>query len=109
MRKLLVTTALVLASGTALADAVATQPIAAASTALATQAGETGHMARLYQRYCDKLREGPEAYALFVKRMYPITGYWFTEFAPTSPYDTVRYSCREGGGALALSAPRAGG
>ena len=101
MRKLLVTAALVLASGTAFADAVTTQPIAAASTVLATQAGEAGHMARLYQRYCDKLREGPETYAAFVKRMNTITGYTFTEFQPSSQFDTVRYQCREGSAALA--------
>lgn len=101
MRKLLVTAALVLASGTAFADAVTTQPVAAASTALALQAGESGHTARLYQRYCDKLREGPEAYAAFVKRMNTVTGYTFTEFQPSSQYDTVRYQCREASGALA--------
>lgn len=101
MRKLLVTAALALASGTALADAVTTQPVAAASTVLATQGTESGHMARLYQRYCDKLREGPEAYAAFVKRMNTITGYTFTEFQPSSPFDSVRYQCREASGALA--------
>jgi hypothetical protein len=101
MRKLLVTAALVLASGTALADAVTTQPISAATTVFVTTPAETGHMARLYQRYCDKLREGPEAYAAFVKRMNTITGYTFTEFQPSSPFDTVRYQCREASGALA--------
>jgi hypothetical protein len=101
MRKLLVTTALVLASGSALADAVATQPISAATTVFVTSPAETGHMARLYQRYCDKLREGPEAYAAFVKRMNTITGYTFTEFQPSSQFDTVRYQCREASGVVA--------
>ena len=98
MRNLLVTTAVVLASGAAFADPVATQPVSAASTVLAAQAAETGHMARLYQRYCDKLREGPEAYAAFVKRMNTITGYTFTEFQPAGQFDSVRYQCREASG-----------
>jgi hypothetical protein len=92
MRKCLVPIAFALASTGALADPL--QPVTSASTALAARTAESGHMARLYQRYCDKLKEGPEAYALFVKRMYTVTGFTFTEFAPTSQYDTVRYPCR---------------
>ena len=92
MRKCLVPIAFALASTGALADTL--QPVTAASTALAASTAESGHIARLYQRYCEKLKEGPEAYALFVKRMYTITGYTFTEFAPTSQNDAVRYQCR---------------
>ena len=37
----------------------------------------------------------------FVKRMNTITGYTFTEFQPSSPFDTVRYQCREASGVIA--------
>lgn len=95
-----------IASPLALADA--TQPVQAATFALATRAVDQGFHARMYQRYCDKLREGPEAYAAFVKRMATVTGYTFTEFAPADANDTVRYACREAAGALASREQRGG-
>ncbi|APV49257.1 hypothetical protein BWI17_05915 [Betaproteobacteria bacterium GR16-43] len=99
MRTALASLAL-LAATASMADTL--QPLQAASSAAAANAAQaTGHQARLYQRYCDKLREGPEAYAAFVRRMNVVTGYTYTEFAPTSATDPVRYQCREGTGALA--------
>ena len=58
------------------------QPVQAVSAALATRAEAPGFHEKMYQRYCAKLKEGPEAYSAFVKRMATVTGYTFTEFAP---------------------------
>ena len=89
-----------LAAATAMADSP--QPLqAVAPAATAGSQPASGHQERLYQRYCDKLREGPEAYAAFVRRMNVVTGFTYTEFAPTSATDPVRYQCREANGALA--------
>jgi hypothetical protein len=89
-----------------LADA--TQPVQALSSGLAAQVTAPGFHGRLYQRYCDKLREGPEAYAAFVKRMATVTGYTFTEFAPQQATDPVRHQCREANGAWASREQRGG-
>jgi hypothetical protein len=94
------------ASPIALADA--TQPVQAVAASLATGVATPGFHARLYQRYCDKLREGPEAYAAFVKRMASVTGYTFTEFAPQQATDPVRHQCRDASGALASREQRGG-
>lgn len=67
----------------------------AQSAATVTQASEPGFHAQLYQRYCDKLREGPEAYVAFVKRLKSVHGYTFEEFAPREPTDEVRAVCRD--------------
>ena len=65
MRTALATPALALAStGVAGRHAATVQ----AASPRRRAAADPGHQARLYQRYCDKLREGPEAYAAFVKR-----------------------------------------
>ena len=50
--------------------------------------------ARLYDRYCEKLREGPAAYVLFVKRLQPVHGLTFTDFAPANPGDPVKADCK---------------
>jgi hypothetical protein len=89
-----------------LADA--TQPIQAVTASLATGMATPSFHGRMYQRYCDKLREGPEAYAAFVKRMATVTGYTFTEFAPQQASDPVRHQCREANGALAAREQRGG-
>ena len=54
---------------------------------------EAGFHARLYERYCDKLRESPQAYVRFVKRLQPIYGYTFEDFAPARPGAEVRADC----------------
>ena len=100
MKTALATLALALASTASMADTL--QPLQAASSAAAANLQQaSGHQERLYQRYCDKLREGPEAYAAFVRRMNVVTGYTYTEFAPSQASDPVRYQCREAPGALA--------
>jgi hypothetical protein len=55
-----------------------------------------GFHARLYERYCAKLRESPEAYVRFVKRMQPLHGYTFEDFAPARAGDEVRANCGVG-------------
>ncbi len=83
----------------ALADTL--QPVQAATTAsLAAGAQPRGFHENMYRRYCDKLKEGPEAYAAFVKRMSIVTGYTFTDFAPREASDVVRHRCRGADGAL---------
>jgi hypothetical protein len=76
----------------AIAAAILALPLAAA--AADTLAPEKGFHERLYERYCDKLRESPEAYVQFVKRMKPIHGYDYREFAPAQPSDPVRADCK---------------
>lgn len=99
--------ALVLAvSPAALADT--SQPVQAVTAALATGVAAPGFHDRMYQRYCDKLREGPEAYAAFVKRMATVTGYTFTDFAPREATDPVRLQCRDATGAMASREQRGG-
>jgi hypothetical protein len=65
----------------------------AQNTAAAPSTGASFH-ARLYDRYCDKLREGPEAYVQFVKRMQPVHGLTFTDFAPENRGDPVKADCK---------------
>ena len=55
---------------------------------------ERGHNARLIERYCDKLREGPEAYVQFVRRLQPVHGFTYSDFAPEHPGAAVRADCR---------------
>lgn len=103
MRIVLAALALATAAPAALADVA--QPVSsAASAALGTRS--VGHHQRMYLRYCEKLREGPEAYAAFVRRMATVTGYTFTDFAPRDAHDTVRYHCRPANGAMAAVSAR---
>jgi hypothetical protein len=67
-------------------------PLGAAAQATPPDS-DAGFHARLYGRYCAKLRESPEAYVAFVKRMRPIYGYSFEEFAPPRPGAPVRADC----------------
>jgi len=53
-----------------------------------------GYHERLYERYCEKLRESPEAYVQFVKRMRVLHGYTFEDFAPREPGAEVVANCR---------------
>ena len=101
MRTALAVLAIALAPA-ALADT--TQPVQAVAASIPAQAvpGQGFHE-RMYARYCDKLREGPEAYAAFVKRMSTVTGYTFTDFAPSQATDPVRQQCRDANGALAAA------
>jgi len=49
---------------------------------------------RLYERYCDKLRESATAYVQFVRAKQTIYGYTYSDFAPNNPGDAVRYDCK---------------
>jgi hypothetical protein len=91
----------------AIAAAILALPLAAA--AADTPATDKGFHERLYQRYCDKLRESPEAYVQFVKRMKPIHGYDFREFAPAQPGDPVRADCKVSPARLAEVNEKIGG
>jgi hypothetical protein len=53
-----------------------------------------GFHARLYERYCEKLREGSQAYALFVRRMNTVYGYTYTDFLPATPGGRAKADCR---------------
>lgn len=81
-----------------------TLPFAAAAQSAAKDA-EPGHQARLYQRYCDKLRESPEAYAHFVHRMRLVTGLVATDFASHDGTAPAIATCRENAQKLAAAAP----
>ena len=75
-------------------------PSALAQTS-GTTASAPGFHAQLYQRYCEKLREGPGAYIAFVKRLKTVHGYTFEDFAPREPTDEVRAVCRDLNASLA--------
>jgi len=71
-------------------------PLAAVAAVAASDAASepSGFHARLYQRYCDKLREGPEAYVQFVRRLQPVHGLTYSDFAPERRGDPVVADCR---------------
>jgi hypothetical protein len=69
-------------------------PATALAQSGATPREEPSFHAQLYERYCDKLRESPVAYVQFVRRMQPVYGYTYTDFAPERRGDPVRADCR---------------
>jgi hypothetical protein len=69
-------------------------PVAAVAQSAAAPRDDASFHARLYERYCDKLRQSPEAYVQFVKRMQPVYGLTFTDFAPENRGDPVKADCR---------------
>ena len=75
-----------------LAVALALPAVATAQTALARE--DAGFHSRLYQRYCDKLRESPQAYVQFVRRLQPVYGYTYWDFAPEQPGAVVKADCK---------------
>lgn len=76
--------------------AALTLPAAAFAQAPAPERQEANFHATLYARYCDKLRESPQAYVQFVKRLQPVYGYTFTDFAPEQKGDPVKADCKVG-------------
>jgi hypothetical protein len=74
-----------------MAIAIALPATAVADRPAAT--GESGFHARLFERYCDKLRESPEAYVQFVRRMQTVHGLTYADFAPDRPDAPVRADC----------------
>jgi hypothetical protein len=83
--------------------ALATSFTAAAQVASTKQ--EAGHRAQLYERYCEKLREGPEAYGRFVNRMRLVTGFTATDFATYDGSAPGIADCRESARKLAAAQP----
>ena len=69
-------------------------PAAALAQGTAAPRAEANFHAKLYERYCDKLRQGPVAYIQFVNRMKPIHGLTHTDFAPEYPGDAVKADCK---------------
>lgn len=85
---------------------LAVLPVAAAAQPGANAApGERGYHERLFARYCDKLREGPEAYAQFVHRQRAVYGYTYEDFARREPGAPVRHDCRVENERLAQAKP----
>jgi hypothetical protein len=82
---------------------LATSLTAAAQTASMQQ--EPGHTARLHERYCEKLREGPEAYGQFVNRMRLVTGFTYSDFASYDGAEPAIASCKEKARKLAAAQP----
>ena len=76
-----------------LVAALALPATALAETPAASRDGDN-FRARLYERYCDKLRDSPQAYVLFVRRLQPVYGYTFTDFAPENRGDPVVADCK---------------
>jgi hypothetical protein len=58
-------------------------------------------LANLYQRYCDRLADSPQAYVQFVRRLKPVYGYTYTDFAPEYPGAPVKADCRVSGERIA--------
>ena len=69
-------------------------PAAALAQNAAPSRDDGNFHARLYDRYCDKLREGPVAYIQFVNRLKPVYGLTHTDFAPQNPGDAVKADCK---------------
>jgi hypothetical protein len=69
-------------------------PAAALAQDRAAPREEQNFHARLYERYCEKLRESPIAYVQFVKRLAPVHGYTYWDFAPQNPGDPVKADCK---------------
>jgi hypothetical protein len=66
-------------------------------------AGEPGFHERLYGRYCEKLRESPQAYVQFVNRMRLVYGYGVNDFATYEDKAPIRLACRESAEKLAAA------
>ena len=71
--------------------------LACPSITAAAPAAERSFTTHLQQRYCDKLRQSPEAYVQFVRRLAPIHGYTYTDFAPAYAGAPVKADCRVSG------------
>jgi hypothetical protein len=80
----------------AIAALLTALPLAALAAPAANDGASPGFHQRLFERYCGKLRESPEAYVGFVKRMMPLHGYTFSDFAPARPGDAVLADCHVG-------------
>ena len=69
--------------------------IAGSCGAIAQPSSEPATLhSRTVERYCEKLREGPREYVLFVRRLAPIHGYTYTDFVPAYPGAPLEADCR---------------
>jgi len=68
-------------------------PAMAGEVSTSTRA-DAGFRERLYQRYCDKLRESPIAYTQFVRRLKPVHGFTYSDFAPEYTGAPVIADCK---------------
>ena len=64
-----------------------------ASAAEDARARGTSLESQVKARYCDKLREGALPYVHFVRRLKPIYGYTYADFAPDYPGAPVKADC----------------
>ena len=53
-----------------------------------------GYHARVMTRYCDKLREGVDPYVQFVRRMYTVHGYTYSDFVPGAHGGPAKVDCK---------------
>ena len=74
--------------------AVLLMPAAALAQNSAAPREDQNFHSRLYDRYCEKLRESPLAYVQFVNRMKTVHGYTYSDFAPQNPGDPVKADCK---------------
>ena len=89
--------------------AAACAAAAIGASAQAPRAGES-FKARTMERYCERLRESPEAYAQFVNRLQAVHGYTHHDFVPSEPGAPVKADCRvRPARILAEAAPTPGG
>ena len=75
----------------ALAFAILTGSLVAAGAEEAARMGSFD--SKVKARYCEKLREGALPYVLFVRRLKPIHGYTYDDFAPAYPGAPVKADC----------------
>jgi len=73
---------------------LAALPLAALAQAAPAQREDASFRVRLYERYCDKLREGAIPYVQFVRSRQVIYAYTYTDFAPANPGDPVLHDCK---------------
>ena len=68
-------------------------PLGAIAQQPAQSTQERGYHLRLYDRYCEKARQGPAEYVQFVRRMYTVTGLTINDFVPEHRGARVLHDC----------------
>jgi hypothetical protein len=79
-------------------------PFTAAAQSAPNPRTDMGYQERMYERYCEKLRESPQAYGQFVHRMRVITGYTAGDFAVVDGNVPAIAACRVEARKLAAAA-----
>ena len=67
--------------------------IALSAPVAALAAPEPGFTEKVKSRYCEKLREGPNEFAQFVRANRLVHGYTYSDFAGTSQQERPTYDC----------------